>query len=479
MNRFRLSRRCLLRGLGGVGVGLPALECMLGPHGEALAAGTPLPLRYLLCFAGHSLRTDRGPAVRFVPEATGPGYDVPTALGPIEALGLRDEVTVVSNLHIPSSPEEATPPPQGYAEFHWHGPPLLAGVSTVAPFDATMTARTSDQIVMETLAGSTVFPSLNYRTQALFYNLGGGIDVPDNRDTLSFAQQGNRIVPVVPTVSPRLAWQTLFTGFVGEGDDQAALAELQKRASVLDLVDWRMSSVRDKLSSFDRARLDAHWDHVRTLEKRLQALAPDPSEGCERLIDPGQDPALGGSFDGPEGNAVNLGYSDEEARAEVFADLITMALVCDRTRVVTWMITMWQSFMNARPITGHGFNCHDMHHNGETHQLEDVVAWHVGIFGGLVDRLRRAPEGSGSVLDRCAVMLLNEGGTADALEGSHNSEGMAFLMAGGAGGLVRGEHVVAPNGTHAAQVPVTAMRAVGVSQDRLGDVRGEVAGLRR
>ncbi|MEO0604747.1 MAG: DUF1552 domain-containing protein, partial [Myxococcota bacterium] len=441
-------------------------------------AGDPLPLRYLLCFGGHSLRTDEGPAVRFVPEDTGPAYPVPRALDPLTALDLRDEVTVVSNLRIPSAPEEATPPARGYSEFHWHGPTLLAGVSTVAPFDATMSARTSDRIVMEALGANTAFPSLNYRTQALFYNLGGGLDIPDNRDTLSFERQGNRIVPVPPTVSPRLAWQTLFTGFVGEGDDEG-LRELQKRASVLDLVDWRMSRVSAKLSGIDRQRLEQHWDHVRTLERRLEALAPDPTEGCQQLLDPGQDPPLGGAFDGPGGNAVNLGYSDEEARAEVFKDLITMALVCDRTRVVTWMITMWQSFMNARPITGHRFNCHDMHHSGSTAELEDVVAWHVAQWGGLVDRLRRTAEGDGTLLDRCAVMLLNEGGTADAKEGSHNSEGMAFLVAGGAGGLVRGEHVRAPDGTHAAQVPISLMRAVGVPDDRLGDVRGEVTGLRR
>ncbi len=475
---LRLSRRSLLRGAGGVALGLPALECMLGPNGDALAAGAPLPLRYLLCFAGHSLRTDQGPAVRFVPEATGRGYDVPYALSALDALDLTDEVTVVSNLFIPSSPEVATPPPQGYAEFHWHGPPLLAGVSTVAPFDATTSSRTSDRLVIDAIGGETAFPSLNYRTQALFYNLGGGLDIPDNRDTLSFERRNDRIVPVPPTVSPRLAWQTLFTGFVGEGDEGGAL-ELQKRSSVLDLVDWRLSSVSQALSGADRQRLEEHWDHVRTIEQRLQALAPDPTEGCDRLLDPGQDPPLGGAFDGPEGNAINLGYSDEEARAEVFRDLVTMALTCDRTRVVTWMITMWQSFMNARPITGHPFNCHDVHHNGRTDQLEDVVAWHVEQWAALVDQLRRTPEGDGTLLDRCAVMLLNEGGTADALEGSHNSEGMAFLVAGGAGGLVRGEHVVAPDGTHAAQVPITAMRAVGVAEDRLGGVRGEVAGLRR
>ena len=50
-------------------------------------------------------------------------------------------------------------------------------------------------------------------------------------------------------------------------------------------------------------------------------------------------------------------------------------------------------------------------------------------------------------------------------------------MAGGAGGLVQGEHIVAP-GMHPVNVLNTAMHAVGVTSD-LGEVSGEIPGLRR
>ena len=70
---------------------------------------------------------------------------------------------------------------------------VLSGVSTVEAFDATTTARSSDQIVADAIAGDTAFRTLNYRTQALFYNLGGGLDVPDNRDTLSFEERNGRV----------------------------------------------------------------------------------------------------------------------------------------------------------------------------------------------------------------------------------------------------------------------------------------------
>lgn len=481
MTPVRLSRRALLRGAG-VALSLPALECMLGPHGQALAAGPALPLRYVLCFGGYSLRTDSGPPARFIPSATGPGYDLPVCLTPLGDLGVASEVTVASNLMLPGFDSESgdAAPPNGYSEFHWHGGPLLSGVTQRGTFDAGATAPTSDQIVADALGAETAFASLVYRAQAQYYNLSGGIDVPDNRDSPSFRDLGAGIAPVAPATSPQLAWQSLFTGFIPDDKTAAAAAELElrKRTSVLDLVDWRMSSVAPRLSASDQARLEQHWDHIRTLERRLDTLPPEPgTTACEMLADPGPDPALGGEFATPTGNDINLGYSDEDTRAEVFADLIAMALTCDRTRVVAWMITMWQSFVNAHPLTGHRWNSHELHHRGTQAQLEDLVQWHVAKWAGLVDRLRALPEGDGTVLDRCAVMLLNEGGASETTRSSHNTENMAFLLAGGAGGLRRGEHVRLASPVHAARLPLTAMHAVGVTAERLGNIAGPLPEL--
>jgi hypothetical protein len=54
---------------------------------------------------------------------------------------------------------------------------------------------------------------------------------------------------------------------------------------------------------------------------------------------------------------------------------------------------------------------------------------------------------------------------------------MACLLAGRAGGLQPGQHVVAA-GKHPANVLVTAMKAVGVQTDRLGEVVGDLPQLR-
>src|SRR5262249_53313267 len=60
---------------------------------------------------------------------------------------------------------------------------------------------------------------------------------------------------------------------------------------------------------------------------------------------------------------------------------------------------------------------------------------------------------------------------------SHSTENMACLVAGKVGGLKAGIHLPAA-GSHPAQALLTAMRAAGFSGTSLGEVSGEIPGLR-
>ena len=60
---------------------------------------------------------------------------------------------------------------------------------------------------------------------------------------------------------------------------------------------------------------------------------------------------------------------------------------------------------------------------------------------------------------------------------SHSTENMACLVAGKVGGLKTGVHLRA-TGMHPARVLITAMRAAGYSGSSLGEVSGEIPGLR-
>jgi hypothetical protein len=126
---------------------------------------------------------------------------------------------------------------------------------------------------------------------------------------------------------------------------------------------------------------------------------------------------------------------------------------------------------------------HELGHGaGSLEDVSDGIAWQVGHWANLIGKLRDTPDGDGSLLDRTALLFLTEGGwgydpEADADGVSHSSENMAVLVAGHVGGLQTGVHI-RTDGLHPAQCLVSAMNAVGVSVDGIGEVTGEIPGLR-
>ncbi|MBC8070103.1 MAG: DUF1552 domain-containing protein [Deltaproteobacteria bacterium] len=492
MGNVRLPRRTFLRGLGGTAIALPLLDAMLNDNGTALAGGAAIPLRYAICFGGFPLGCDSGPqANNFVPAATGPGYALGPAIAPLgDYDNVAERITLVSGLSIPSQTEFGGPiPPGGRGiNFHAHTNPIFTGTASLPPLpgeslDYRVSNWSSDQIVADAIAGDTSFKSLQYRAQALLYNSGVGAYY---RDLMSWRMDGSEPAPLYPVASPRQAYDTLFLGFVPDDPAEAAAKafEIAKRKSVLDLVDRRMNGMLDRLGAADRIRLEQHYDAIRHIENALDNIPPDQTGACMLLRDPGEDPPLGGAFTGddPDHYDVNAGYSGEQTRIRVFSDLIHMAFVCDLTRVVTFMSSMIQCFMNVEPITGDQYALHSMTHSGQTYELNRSIAWHMDHFAYLVAKLRDTPEGDGSLLDSCAITYLIEAGGGYSYENgsafsAHSTDNMAMLVAGGAGGLVQGEHIVAPaSANHTANVLISAMHAVGVEED-LGDVEGPIPAL--
>jgi hypothetical protein len=482
-----LPRRTFLRGIGGTMIALPALEIMLNRHGDAYAAGDRIPRRLLVAFNGQSLGHDGDPVHNlYAPDMVGPNYDLKTATMPLGNYGnIKDHVTIVSGLRIPRDEGFGTPAAGWSLGFHPFAlGPLITGMR-VKPGDALPSANgpTADQVVADALVGQTLIHSLQYQVQASWYLEGSS---PVSRDLISFKLDGmGNVVPNPGQVSPKLAFDSLFQGFVPPDPAEAAAKayELAKRKSILDLVRGDYELLIPKLGKADNQRVQRHLDELRDLELELEGIPPMQTEQCKLLPDPGPDPDIGGPNVnlGGDGFDVNTGYSDEAKRARIFHDLIRMAYVCDMTRSITLLYTMAQSHMNIHPIAGFPYDQHELGHAGGygTEQMSQVIAWHVDLYAQLVASLRDTPEGAGTVLDNCALVLLHEGGhglgegNVDNL--SHSTENMACMIAGGAGGLRRGEHVVAA-GLHPANVLITAMHAVGVEQD-LGEVSGTVPGL--
>lgn len=478
----RLSRRTVLRGLGGVTLALPWLEIME----QKSSAAQALPLRYAVLYGSYSLSPDDDTHQNLiVPDRTGPGYDLKAGLAPLAPV--QDEVTVVSNLVLKGV---GHPDAGDGIPIHWHNDAIFAGGTTKqSGLYVVYTHPTSDQIVAQANGAATPIPFLAYRAQASQYVTGS---VEPLQGTMAARDDGSgKIVPVTPNASPKAAFDSLFGNFQAPGGttpDPAASLALDERLSVLDFVDRSMAGLHDRLSRQDQVRLSQHWDEIRALEQRLAATSTPlatTSASCAAPADPGPDPALGGSITDPNGYDANKGYSDEDTRAAVFTDLLALAFACDLTRTATLMHTFVQSFMNAATIAQVNRTVHDAHHQGgpTVDKIARIAAWHMKHFANLVSKLRDLPEGNGSVLDNTALVYLNEAGIGvdkNGVPNSHSGDQMMALLAGGAGGLVRGTHVVAPAATRdVANVLMTAMNAVGVGVTTLGDITGgEIPGLR-
>ncbi len=484
MSAKKLSRRVFLTGVGGTMIGVPLLETMLDDHGEAFAQdGEPIPKRYVVCFGGHSLGADRDDVHNmFVPQTVGRNYDTPLAIEPIGELGLVDDVSVLSGLEIPSAFGGSEPAGGRHDDFHIASlSPLLSGVRSITG-GRPVRGITSDQVVAQTIGGDTTFNSLVYRVQASWY-----LDqsAPYGRDLISYRGDGDAIEA---TVSPRQAFMTLFSGFTPPNPVDAQRRDflLRSRKSVLDLVRGSYQRLLPQLSAADRIRLEAHFEAIQELERQVNAISPMETELCYLPDDPGADPTIGGNNPsaGGDGFDTTTGYSNEDERARLFSDMIHMAMACDLTRSVTLQYTMAQSHMNMYPLIQIPYDLHEIGHSSPrgTEGMSQGIRWHIGHWAYLVNKFKESQEVNGSsMLDNSAILYVNEGGhgydpggMAD--NSTHSTERMAMLIAGRAGGLASGQHI-ATNGAHPVNGIISAMQAVGVETDTLGEVTGNIPEL--
>lgn len=69
---------------------------------------------------------------------------------------------------------------------------------------------------------------------------------------------------------------------------------------------------------------------------------------------------------------------------------------------------------------------------------------------------------------------------APGASGSHSTDNMVALVAGGAGGMAQGVHFKAPSGTQPAHVILNAMKSVGYSGNQFGKLtQVDIPGLKK
>lgn len=226
--------------------------------------------------------------------------------------------------------------------------------------------------------------------------------------------------PITPQNSPSAAFNSLFGDLVGADDPVARERKLEAGRSVIDFVRGDLSRMRARIGQQEADVLDAHLEHVRALEMRLQTDGPV----CEA----------------PEAPLGDRGQSDNE-KLRAHMDLIAASFACDLTRVATLQCGHCDGGFDLVP----GLNAHGTTHSvGQTKErpAEHAVAqdnhrtldraW-ADHWAYLLGKLDEIPDGDGSVLDNTLVVWGSDTTTHNVGQnpGPHRHSRFPYFLAGG------------------------------------------------
>ena len=445
VTRKSLPRRTLLRGLGAT-IALPFLDAM-APALTAVSktAASPTPrMGFFYVPNGMFLPS-------FHPQGDGgTDFELTPTLKPLEAF--RDQIVVVSGL---SNSGVVSTNEGGGVHTRAHGG-WLSGVLPKRTEGADLRAgKTLDQYAADQLGADTSLRSLELTIDSN-YQVGNC----ENGYSCAYINSSSWLTATTPLPherDPRVVFRRLF----GDGGSVAArLTQMRTDRSILDSVSDSLTRLERRLGLRDRATVDEYLDSVREIERRIQraevhnATTPLPS-----LAQPTGVP------------------DDYEEHVELMHDLLVLGFQADVTRVSCMQM--------ARELSGRsypGIGVPEGHHTVSHHQLDQhniaqytkINTYHMTLFARLLDRMRRTPDGDGTLLDH-SILLWGAGmGDGD----HHTPYNLPITLAGGGcGTLAGGRHLKYALHTPFMNLGLSLLEKVGVQVDRISDSTGPLAGV--
>jgi hypothetical protein len=435
MIRNKLGRRAFLGGAGAA-VALPFLPSLFPSRAEA---GATVPVRLLAWYVpcGTHMASWR-------PSGQDRDWTLTPTLQPLA--GVKSKVTVISGLaNRPAQPDGPGDHASGTGAYLTAAHPFKTSGADIR------NGISVDQVAAQAIGSATRFPSLEL-------GISGGDTAGDCDSGYSCAYARNiswsgPATPLPKITDPQAVFERLFAGF----DPDATSAELEKRrvyqTSVLDYAREEATSLKARLGRTDRLKLDEYLTAVREVETRVAMIGSGPI--CSV---PGR----------PEGGLA------AEAKIDVMADLQVLALQCDQTRIITFMMDNAGSGRNYGFLPGVSGGHHDLSHHGGNEGSRAMLAvidhWEMQRLARMLDRMDEVIEADGStLLDN--VVLLYSGEISDGDRHNHND--MPVLLAGGAGGAWETDrHIVFDAERSFGDLFLTMLGAVGAETDRIGDSTG-------
>lgn len=439
-DRSKLGRRFFLGGAGAA-VALPFLPSALSwmesrGRASADAPACETPVRMVAWYAPCGMHM---PAWR--PSTTGRDFALPTILAPLAPV--RDRVLVLSGLENYAGASQGDGPGD-----HARGTGSFLTARHVRKTDGSdiRNGISVDQVAATHLGTCTRFASLEL-------GIDGGSSAGSCDSGYSCAYSRNiswasETTPMPKVTDPRVVFDRLFAGY----DPMATRADVERRrayrTSVLDAALEDASLLRARLGTTDRRKLDEYMTGVREVELRV-ASTVEPV--CEV----------------PDAPADGLGLTE---KIDVMSDLQVLALQCDMTRVITFMLGNAGS-NKTFPFLGIGDGHHSLSHHDSVEEnfrkLTIIDTWEVERLAYFLGRLASVVEMDGqTLLDRSMVFFSSEISDGN----RHNHDDLPVLLAGTAGGAWEsGRHVRLPEDTPIANLFIRMLHEMGVRVSELGD----------
>ena len=383
----KLDRRTVLRGAGGIALGLPFLEAM----GTGRSSGKP-PVRVGYFFMGNGI----GPHEIWNPKKEGKNFDLHSSLEPLKPVGNLINVHTGLNSKI--------------GKAH--------NVSTAGLFSGTFLRRgdkksgtSIDQIIAQTIGTDSYLPSLELSIDKSKHE----IDVDGSNSSMgghiSWASPTN---PIPREVNPRSAFNRLFKGM------ESGASNVSTTKSVLDYVRDDAKRLQGILGKEDTHKLNYYFHSVREIERRLAKL-----DQSAKL---------------PSGTkAPKEGLSRTET-INAMIDIVVLAFQTNRTKVASLMFTNDGGSQVRYKMIGVEGNHHRYTHHGNDRAkvaaLQKIVKYYIGFYSKIIQKMNSINEANGTLLDNSLLLFTSN------FKSGHGREDMPCIIAGkGGGSVTTGSHI--------------------------------------
>jgi hypothetical protein len=447
ISRKQMSRRTVLKGMG-VTVALPFLDAM-APAGRVLA-NTLARVRLACIEMVHGSAGSTAFGIKknlWAPAAVGREFDLgPGSLAPLEPF--KEHLTIVSNADVRNA-EAFTPPEIGGDHFR-SSAVFLTQMHPKQTQGSDVRAGTSlDQLYAEKFGQDTPIPSMQLCIENV--DQAGGCSYGYScvyTDSISWASPTE---PLPMIRDPRVVFDQLFG--VGATPEERAERRSEDR-SILDWIGTSVDRLKRDLGAGDRARLSDYLDDIREIERRIQKVEAYNKSGEQREL--------------PE---APVGVPDSfEEHVKLMFDLQAIAFASDITRVFAFKLGRDAS-NRVYPDSGVKTAFHSAsHHQEREDRIQDFAKinhYHVSMIPYFLAKLKAMPDGDATLLDNTLVLY----GSAMGDSNVHNHKRVPLFFAGHAGGrLPGGLHLRAADGTPLANVMLSALHALGLTEiEKFGD----------